>query len=103
VTLLNQQEFGILMLAQTVGKYLKLWGFTPQKPINKAYEQCAQAVQAWLKNIYPAIAAINRQADAGLCSGLFDPACAPPPVRLIVSDKIKYGVLSIYYIIDNFN
>ena len=32
----------------TVGKYLARWGFTPQKPIKKAYEQRPEAVKAWL-------------------------------------------------------
>jgi hypothetical protein len=39
-----------------VGKYLKRWGFTPQKPIKKAYEQCPEAVKKWMDEDYPAIA-----------------------------------------------
>ena len=38
-----------------VGNYLKRWGFTPQKPIKKAYEQRPKAVQAWLDEQYPEI------------------------------------------------
>ena len=34
---------------RSVGKYLKRWGFTPQKPIKRAYEQNPGAVQAWLQ------------------------------------------------------
>ena len=34
---------------------LKRWGFTPQKPIKKAYEQRPEAVQAWLDEQYPQI------------------------------------------------
>jgi len=30
-------------------------GFTPQKPIKKAYEQRPEAVQNWLEEEYPAI------------------------------------------------
>ena len=33
------------------------WGFTPQKPMNKAYEQSPAAVQKWLSDEYPAIVA----------------------------------------------
>ncbi len=40
---------------RAVGNYLKRWGFTPQKPIRRAYEQNPQAVKAWLETSYPAI------------------------------------------------
>ncbi len=38
VLLLVQQEFGIELPIRTMGEYLKRWGFTPQKPIKRAYE-----------------------------------------------------------------
>ena len=41
---------------RSVGKYLARWGFTPQKPIRRAYEQSPQAVKVWLDEEYPAIA-----------------------------------------------
>jgi transposase len=37
---------GAELPVRTVGKYLARWGFTPQKPIKKAYEQRSEAVQA---------------------------------------------------------
>ena len=37
-------------------KYLRRWGFTPQKPIRRAYEQRPEAVKKWLDEEYPAIA-----------------------------------------------
>lgn len=40
---------------RSIGKYLTRWGFTPQKPINRAYEQNPKAVQVWLEGEYPAI------------------------------------------------
>ena len=43
------------MSVRGVGNYLKRWGFTPQKPIKKAYEQRPKAVQAWLDEQYPEI------------------------------------------------
>jgi len=46
-----------------VGKYLKRWGFTPQKPIRRAYEQNPVAIQAWLNETCPAIA--ERAKDVG--------------------------------------
>lgn len=36
-------------------KYLQRWGMTPQKPQNRAYEQRAPEVKAWLEEEYPAI------------------------------------------------
>jgi len=50
------QQFGIKLPVRTVGHYLKRWGFTPQKPIRKAYEQRPAAVKAWLDKDYPVIA-----------------------------------------------
>jgi hypothetical protein len=47
--------FGIKLRVRSIGKYLTRWGFTPQKPIKRAYEQNSVAVQAWLEGEYPAI------------------------------------------------
>jgi transposase len=58
------QECGLTLSERTVGKYLKRWGFTPQKPIKKAYEQRPEAVQVWLDEHYPAIAA-KAKAEGG--------------------------------------
>jgi transposase len=52
---LIEQEFGIKLQVRSVGKYLARWGFTPQKPIKRAYEQSPEAVKAWLETEYPAI------------------------------------------------
>lgn len=52
---LIEQEAGFMMPIRTVGEYLKRWGFTPQKPLKKAYEQNPKAVQRWLDEEYPAI------------------------------------------------
>ncbi len=56
VRLLIQQEFGKLLPIRTVGEYLKRWGYTPQRPIKRAYEQRPEAVKAWLDDQYPEIA-----------------------------------------------
>ena len=42
---------------RSVGHYLKRWGFTPQKPIRRVYERYEPAVQSWLNEVYPTIAA----------------------------------------------
>ncbi len=64
VGLLIEQEYGIKLHVRSVGKYLKRWGFTPQKPIRRAYEQNPQAVQAWLEGEYPGIELRARQEGA---------------------------------------
>lgn len=49
------QLFGVQMPIRTVGEYLSRWGFTPQKPLRRAYEQNPAAVQKWLDEQYPSI------------------------------------------------
>ena len=58
------RECGISLKIRAVGNYLKRWGFTPQKPIRRAYEQSPQAVKAWLEATYPAIEA-QAKAEGG--------------------------------------
>lgn len=60
---LIKRHTGIAMPIRTVGEYLKRWGYTPQKPIRKAYEQRPAAVQSWLEQEYPAI--VGRAKDEG--------------------------------------
>jgi transposase len=47
---------GVRLPVRTVGLYLERWGFTPQKPLKRAYEQRPAAVAKWLEEEYPAIA-----------------------------------------------
>jgi transposase len=49
--------FGIGLSLVTIGKYLRSWGLSPQKPIRRAYEQNPEAVARWLREEYPAIQA----------------------------------------------
>ena len=64
VTQLVEQEFGITLPVRTTGEYLKRWGFTPQRPITRAYEQRPEAVKAWLDQQYPQIAQRAKDEDA---------------------------------------
>lgn len=52
---LIEREFEIQLSVRTTGQYLRRWGFTPQKPIKRAYEQRPEAVQQWIEQEYPAI------------------------------------------------
>jgi len=54
---LIRERFGIALPVRTMGLYLSRWGFTPQKPMRKAYEQSPAAVKKWLDEQYPVIAA----------------------------------------------
>lgn len=52
---LIEREFGIILAITTTGYYLRSWGYSPQKPKKKAYEQNTKAVQKWLNEEYPVI------------------------------------------------
>lgn len=52
---LIKNKYGVRLSRWTVGRYLKRWGFTPQKPLRRAYEQNPKAVRRWLEIDYPAI------------------------------------------------
>ena len=56
VSELIEGRFGVRLPVRTMGLYLSRWGFTPQKPIRRAYEQSPAAVKKWLDEDYPAIA-----------------------------------------------
>ena len=64
VSELIEQRFGIRLPVRTMGLYLQRWGFTPQKPMKKAYEQSPAAVQKWLDEQYPVIAACAKAEGA---------------------------------------
>jgi transposase len=52
---LIHQQVGIRLPIRTAGEYLRRWGFTPQKPVRKAYKQDPIAVAEWLERTYPEI------------------------------------------------
>ncbi len=47
--------YGLSLAARTVRVYLFRWGFTPQRPIKRAYEQQPKQVAKWLEETYPLI------------------------------------------------
>ena len=106
VKLLIMQRYGIEMPIRTVGEYLKRWGFTPQKPIKRAYEQSSQAVKNWLDTDYPVISSRAKQEKAeihwgdetGIQTGAnrvrgFAPKGQTPVVRMIAK-KSHVSMLS---------
>ncbi|MGD8778841.1 MAG: winged helix-turn-helix domain-containing protein [Ignavibacteria bacterium] len=46
---LIKHQLGIYMPIRTVGEYLKRWGFTPQEPLRRAYQQQAAKVEKLVK------------------------------------------------------
>lgn len=58
------QRFELSVSVWTVGRYLKKWGFTPQKPLRRAYEQDPLAVKHWRECEYPEICAQARREKA---------------------------------------
>src|SRR5215213_9093941 len=55
VRALIARETGVWLTLPVVGRYLRAWGFTAQRPMRRATERRDEAVRAWLENTYPAI------------------------------------------------
>src|SRR3989454_7261509 len=66
---LLSREFGIKVSVWTVGRYLKDWGVTPQKPLRRAFEQDPAAVRRWMDQEYPAIASTAKRLGAEIYWG----------------------------------
>src|SRR5919199_5383370 len=64
VRALIARETGVWLTLSVVGRYLRAWGFTAQRPMHRASERQEAAVRAWLESPYPAIA---RRAKAQGC------------------------------------
>jgi transposase len=92
---LIKQLWSIKMPIRTVGEYLKRWGFTPQRPLRKAYKQNPKAVKTWLETEYPDIArrSIKENAqihwgdETGLCNDSYhgrsySPRGETPAIRI---------------------
>lgn len=66
---LIEREFGVVLALTTMGDYLRKWGYTPQKPKKRAYEQCSKKVQKWLDEEYPAVKERAQQENAEIYWG----------------------------------
>lgn len=64
VAQLINERFSVKISRWTAGRYLKRWGFTPQKPARRAFEQNPELVQRWLDTEYPDIRAAAKQDGA---------------------------------------
>lgn len=63
------QMWRINIAIRTIGDYMKRWGFTPQKPMKRAYERSPKAVQHWLDDTYPEIKTKARKEKAEIYWG----------------------------------
>ena len=61
---LLKQRFGVKASIWTVGRYLRDWGLSPQRPARRAYEQDPEAVRRLREEEYPAL-----KAQAKACKG----------------------------------
>src|SRR5512143_1961161 len=52
---LLQRELGVKASEATVGRWLRAWGLSVQKPLRRASEQDPAQVQQWVEDNYPAL------------------------------------------------
>lgn len=57
VRALIERLTGVALTRQTVGRYLRAWGWTARKPAKRWTQQDPERVQAWIDGEYPQIAA----------------------------------------------
>lgn len=69
VATLIEREYGVVASLTTIGRYLKTWGMSPQKPVRRAYERNDVAIARWLREEYPAIARQAKRDGAAIYWG----------------------------------
>lgn len=61
---LIRREFGVKLSEVSVGRLMKRLGFTPQRPLYRAWQQDAQLVERWQQEDYPKLAARAKRENA---------------------------------------
>lgn len=69
VAQLIKREFGVELSLTSVGRYLKSWGLSVQKPVRRAYERNDEAITRWLEDEYPALACQAKREKAAIYWG----------------------------------
>ena len=69
VAQLIERRFGIQLSVWTIGRYLMRWGFTPQKPLRRAFEKNPEQVRRWVEEDYPMIRKQARRKKARIYWG----------------------------------
>jgi transposase len=57
-------RFKVRLTLQAIGKYLKAWGFSAQRPAKRNHKQNPAEIQKWLEEDYPAIKMRARKENA---------------------------------------
>jgi transposase len=70
---LIREQFALEVSDRLVGKYLKRWGFTPQRPVTCALEQDPAKLARWLSAEYPALQARAKAQGAVILWGMRRP------------------------------
>jgi transposase len=95
---LIRREFAVRLSEVSVGRLLRKLGLSPQRPLDRAYQQNPEAVAGWKAETYPAIraeadrvgATISRRAEASRRTA------SPPRRRLqgeiAMAGNLKLGV-----------
>lgn len=104
---LIQRKYGMKVSTRTVQRYLKTWGFTPQKPVRQAYERDPKAVERWLKKEYPNLVKRAKAEKASIFwgdemgvrsdhqSGRFYSPKGKTPIRQGTGKRFRANMLSI--------
>jgi len=66
---LIKDKFMIEMSISSVSRLLKKWGFTPQKPIRRAYQRNPKVITKWMQEEYPKIHNQAKKEDAQIYWG----------------------------------
>jgi len=66
VQALIEQSCGVKLPIRSVREYLRRWGYSVQKPLQRAYEQDCEALKQWLEVSYPAIVERVKQEGAAI-------------------------------------
>ena len=61
---LIERRYGVRLGLTALDNYRRRWGFSPQKPVRRAFEQDPEAVRTWTEKIYPAIAKKTKREKA---------------------------------------
>jgi len=69
IRLAIKHHYGLDLPLRTITDYLKRWGFTPQKPVKRAYEHYPKAVEQWRETVYPQIQARAKKEKAEIHRG----------------------------------
>ncbi len=64
VAQLIAQKYSLRISLTSVGRYLKAWGLSAQKPVRRAYERNEEAIARWLDEDYPALTRQAKRAKA---------------------------------------